>query len=164
MRKSLLLILLFISVALITTSCAIGNGRINVDKEAEKLTEELMECLGNNDTKGLKELFCDVVAESDGFDDDLKETVEFFEGEVDSYNIDGKISEESKDDGKYSMAFVAVHIKDVKTSDGKTYKVRFDAFLVNQDNPEYVGISEINIESDDESEFKLGDYNLTDPQ
>ncbi len=161
MRRTGFLLTLLISSALITSGC--GTNSPNVKEEVNKQCEELMDCFGKDDTNGIKELFCPVVSDSQNFDSNLLGAVEFFEGTVTSYDIKGIGSDQKTEYGNTKSLHVSAKIWDIETSTGQSYKITYYAYIVNSDNPEYVGISEIQIKSEDGKEFKLGDYSLANP-
>ncbi|MBO5017148.1 MAG: DUF5104 domain-containing protein [Bacteroidaceae bacterium] len=162
MRRTRVLFTLLISSALITSGC--GTNSPNVKEEVNRQCEELIDYLGKDDTNGLKELFCSVVSDSQNFDSNLLEAVEFFDGTVTSYDIKSIGSDQKTDHGNTEIIHVSPKIWDIETSTGKSYKISYYAYIVNSDNPEYVGISEIQIKSEDGNEFKLGDYSLANPR
>lgn len=153
---------MLISTALIFSGC--GTNKPNVDEEVNKQCEELMKLLGKNDIDGIKEMFCTAVSDSPNFDNDLADAVEFFDGEVDSYDLKGIGSDEKTEHGDTVIIHVSPKIWNIETSSGNSYKVSYYAYIVNSDNPEYVGISEIQIKKDDGKEFKLGDYSMANPE
>lgn len=136
---------------------------VNADSEAKEQCEDLIEYFSNNDTDGIKAMFCTAVAESNNFDNDLLEAVEFFEGEVSSYDIKAIGSDEKTEHGKQVVVHVSPKIWDIKTSAEKSYKLSFYSYIVNSEHEEYVGISEILIENNDGKSFKLGNYSLANP-
>lgn len=162
MRKIRLIITLLISSTLITSGCGISSP--NVKEEVNKQCEELMDCFGKDDTNGIKKLFCPVVSDSPNFDNNLLEAVEFFEGTVTSYDIKGIGSDQKTERGNTESIHVSPKIWEIETSSGQSYKISYYAYIVNSDNPEYVGISEIHIKSEDGKDFKLGDYSLANPK
>lgn len=136
---------------------------VNVDEIAKEQSVELVNLLSENDTDGIREMFCTAVSDSDRFNNDLLEAVEFFEGEVLSYDIKAIGSDEKSERGKLVIAHISPKIWDIKTNAEKRYRLSFYAYIINSDHPEYAGISEILIESDDGKSFKLGDYSLANP-
>ena len=136
--------------------------RINVKKEVNETVKELFGYLSKDDTESIKNMFCTIVSESDDFDEELSKAVEFFEGEVTSYDITAIGSDEKTERGKIMQLHVSPYIWDIETSAGKSYKIRYYEYIVNSDNAQYVGISEIDIECDN-GFFKLGDLYLADP-
>ncbi len=136
--------------------------RINVKKEVNETVKELFGYLSKDDTESIKNMFCTIVSESDDFDEELSKAVKFFEGEVTSYDLTAIGSEEKAEYGKTIQLHVSPYIEDVETSAGKSYKIRYYEYIVNSDNAQYVGISEIDIECDD-GFFKLGDFYLANP-
>ena len=136
--------------------------RINVKKEVNETVKELFGYLSKDDTESIKNMFCTIVSESNDFDEELSNAVEFFEGEVTSYDLTAIGSEEKAEYGKTMQLHVSPYIEDVETSAGKSYKIRYYEYIVNSDNAQYVGISEIDIECDN-GFFKLGDLYLADP-
>ena len=136
---------------------------VDADSQAKRQCSQIMELFSNNYTDGIKAMFCTAVSGSDGFEDDLREAVEFFEGEVSSYDIKAIGSDEKSEKGRQVYVHISPKIRDIKTNSGKTYKLSYYSYLVDSEHEEFVGISEIVIENDDGSSFTLGDYQLVDP-
>lgn len=162
MKKIKYLILLIFPLILTFSGCR--SKSLNVKKEANEQCRILLDCFSKNDTDGIKALFCSAVSDSANFDNDLLEAVEFFEGEVTSYDLTAIGSDQKSEYGKTKTLHVSPKIRDIETSAGKSYKISYYAYLINSDNQEYVGISEIQIKSEDGKVFRLGNYSLANPK
>ncbi len=133
-------------------------GRVNTNVKAKKYCENIVTYLGEDDTSSLKNMFCETIVSQSDFDAKVQEAVDFFDGKSISYDITAIGSKESISRGKQSVLSLSASIQDVKTTAEKTYKIRFNSYLIYKDNKSYEGISEISIESDNGETYVLGDY------
>lgn len=162
MKNVKIILVLIASLVIFTTGC--DSQDYDIKRETNEQCSELLDCLSKNDPDGIKELFCTAVSNSKNFDDDVLKAVAYFDGEVSSYDIKSIGSDEKSENGKVVTIHISPKLWDVETSTGKNYKISYYAYLVNSDNPEYIGISEILIKCSDGTEFKLGDYSISNPQ
>ena len=65
----------------------------NYYRVGDEETEELFSYLNTKDSEGLKSMFCEIITHSDNIDEQIQKALEFFEGELISYNRNGGASE-----------------------------------------------------------------------
>ncbi len=148
----------FIIFAMLISLCGCGNNRIDPDIQAQKDCENIIECLSNNNTESLKNMFCNTIKTQSDFDVKVQEAVDFFDGEVISFDVTAIGSMATIYRGKQTVLRISPYIWDVKTNTDKIYKIRFYSYLVCEDNKEKVGISELSIECSNGKKYVLGDY------
>ena len=98
--KKLILFLTLSSVLLFCSGCKIE--RIDINSETKNQCEQILDYLSNNDSEGLKDLFCKTVSSESDFDNQLSEALELFDGSVVSYDIRSTGANERIVDGKQS--------------------------------------------------------------
>ena len=142
-----------------------GGVHVNPDKVSKEQFEQVLDYLSNDDTKGLKEMFCEKIKSSNKIDLDkqLDETMEFFDGKVESYDDFTKPNIEKIEGGAQKEVSIMPSAT-VKTDTGKSYKVRFNAYIVYKEDKEKVGISDIHITTSDEKGLTVGDYYIVNPE
>ena len=154
--KKLILFLTLSSVLLFCSGCKIE--RIDINSETKNQCEQILDYLSNNDSEGLKDLFCKTVSSESDFDNQLSEALELFDNSVVSYDIRSTGANERIVDGKQSEIHISPHICDIKTDKDKTYSIRYYSYLINVEEPDYQGLSELSIECEDGQIFVLGNY------
>ncbi len=96
-----------VCILLLTTSCSIGNSRVdmlNKNNDSEKVEEILLktfEYIEEENYKGMKNLFSkQAQSEVKDFDSDIKYLFDFFEGDVLEWESDGSSTSERIKSGK----------------------------------------------------------------
>lgn len=124
-----------------------------------------MDYLSNQDSVGLKSMFCKTIISTDNFDEEIQQALNFFDGAVTSHgSIVGGIGGRVTESGKTIMYDISPHIKDIETDSGKLYDIRFYCWLVNVDYPDKIGFSKLQIISSDGDECIIGDFYLVNPE
>lgn len=154
--KKLILFLTLSSVLLFCLGCEIG--RIDINSETKNQCKQILDYLSSNDSEGLKDLFCKTVSSESDFDNQLSEALELFDGSVVSYDIRSTGANERIVDGKQSEIHISPHICDIKTDKDKTYCIKYSSYLINVEEPDFQGLSELSIECEDGQIFVLGSY------
>ena len=111
----------------------------------------LIESIENRDTDSIINMFCEYRKKSGELSGEIEKFLEFIDGDIVSYDepygfeagwssreMEGVV--ESKLEGR---------IENIKTSTGKTYRVRFYSYDIYKYNPEYVGVYQIVIHDED---------------
>lgn len=143
-------------IAIITmTSCK------SVPKEmgVNEYSKEVLRCFDEEDSEGLKALFCAEIQNTHNLDKEIAEAMEFFEGKVISYddNFNGR-SGQSVDDGEVTEKHFVPIIDDITTDSGVTYKITFYYYKVNTKDENRVGINNIVIRNKDtDTRYIIGD-------
>lgn len=120
---------------------------------------QVLNCFKEKDKKALKALFCDVSKESDTLDDEIQIAMEFIDGEIESYNENIVGGEQtSYEDGKIRKQSLDAYMQKIETDSGCIYSIRTYAYTKNEDEPEKIGISKIQIKLEDGEEIVIGEY------
>ena len=144
--KKLILFLTLSSVLLFCSGCE--SGRIDINSETKNQCKQILDYLSSCDSEGLKDLFCKTVSSESDFDNQLSEALELFDGSVVSYDIRSTGANER----------ISPHICDIKTDKDKTYSIQYYSYLINVEEPDFQGLSELSIECEDGQIFVLGNY------
>ena len=148
--KKILIIVLCVCLLL-------GTGCINEDTEGNKIGDEIIRCLNEDDTQGLKDVFCAESQISKDLDDQIQAGMDFFDGKVaqsNAANVDGG---ESVRDGETIKQDYRIHYNELKTDTGKTYEVICQGFFICEEDTDVVGVSEIDIYDEDGNVCKIGE-------
>lgn len=138
---------------------------LQIYEEPQKYCEEILSCLEKKDEKSLKSMFCQtIIFNSSTLDDEIKNAINFFDGDIISYQNPLYPSTESFRDGKLVEYSVSPSIHDIKTSSNNIYNIKFYFKVVSIDNPDKLGISEILITDEDGNECQIGDFYIVNPE
>ena len=138
---------------------------VNPDKASKEQFEQVLDYLNDDDTEGLKDMFCEKIKSSSEIDLDkqLDEVMEFFDGKVVLYDDFTKPNIEKTEFGGPKEISIMPSAT-VKTDTGKSYEINFHAHIVYKEDEEKVGISEIVIQTDDKEKIIVGDYYIVNPE
>ena len=89
--------------------------------------------------------------------------MEFFEGKIDSYDDLTTPNIEKVEGGRQVEVRISPSIN-VTTTNGQTYEIRLNSCLVNVEDEEKVGISEIHMKRSDGKEINIGNYYIVNPR
>ena len=156
-RNKLLFGLLILLCISLTTGCS-KFSFISSDTEGYEMSKDLLGYLENDDAEGIKSMLCDITKSSPDIDEEILTALEFFDGKVTSRDREQVASEESVTNGQIEYLILSSYIKNIETDKEETYKIRFYAQLVNSENPNKVGITEIIITDKDGNECVIGAY------
>lgn len=135
------------------------NGRfINSEKIAKQQCKEILRCLDDNDSDGLRSMFCNKSKAYLTLDKQIQDAMDFFEGRTISYNILLSSGGTSYENGVITSCDIYPFIKDIVTDAQKKYRIRFCEYIVCKENSDKEGISEIIIESEDGKECVIRTY------
>ena len=138
---------------------------IGSDNEGEKKSNELLGYLESNNYEGLKNMFCEKIQSSKGFDEQVQLVLDFFEGEIISLDSIEILTNSgySRENGNYTTFDIRPHITNIETNAEKIYEIWFSSWIVNTDYEDRVGISQLIIEDESGDECIIGDYYLVNP-
>lgn len=158
MRKNIILLLL--TTLIMITGCNTNN--VDTDNLAQEHSEKLLELLSNEDANGIKDMFCDIVSNSSDLDNQINKVMQVFDGKIVSYSTPIIASKEHSEHMKQQEVQFSSTICDVNTDTNNSYTIYFYEYLINEEYPEYIGISEIQIvnNSKEDSMLKVGNYYL----
>ena len=132
--------------------------------EADKKIEELLGYLSNNDAVGIKSMFCEAINSVSFLDKQIKEALDFFEGKMISYVDIGPNVGKKTERGKITKLNIFVSTTEISTTADRIYEIRFSSYLINDEYPDRIGISEITIVDENEKECVIGDFYLVNPE
>ncbi|MDD3137764.1 MAG: DUF5104 domain-containing protein [Lachnospiraceae bacterium] len=155
MRRNILKLVFVMAAAIIFLN---GCGPIMYDYAGAE-SKKLMGYLSDEDAESLKAMFCEKTQSTDNFDEQIKTAMDFFDGEIISWNENiGGGEQKSTRKWKTVMHDISPYITDIKTDTGKTYEILFYDYLVNAEHEDFVGISELDITADDGSKCVVGEF------
>lgn len=144
--KKIFYILSIICCCLLLSGCTFVESSRN-------LGEDVLKCFDNDDVSGLKELFCSAtVARNEDIEEQIKDAFDFYEGKSTTYGSITAPEERSIRNGRVVKINSNPFILDIETDEGKKYDIKIYAYTINEEHPDFVGISEINIYTRDEND------------
>jgi hypothetical protein len=111
------------------------------------------------DVTTLKEMFCPYININHNLEDEIEKAFEFFDGEIVS-DGDKHFLEEAggtTENGKTITSRIQPEIRHIKTDSEKEYEIVFNEYLINGDNPDYIGITRITITNEDGVKYMIGE-------
>lgn len=159
MKKYWLLFL--IGFVIILSGCGANTKTsINSNKEVKKTANTIFDCLNNDDCETMKELFCESSRESSTLDEQITEAFDFFDGKIVSHDSLEGIGTSGKtvENGEITKLDASPFIQHIKTDSNKEYEIRFYQYIINDEFPEKVGVSEISIKEVHGEEIIIGEY------
>lgn len=144
---------------------AVENFNYNPRKIANDMLEELLVALKNNDNEKIKTMFAqDLINSNDNIDEEIQNAVDFFEGNIVSYDYVGTpASGESYREGELVYARIGSAYTESVVTDVDTYTISFAAVIVNKNKPSQEGFWRIWIRNSDDERIQIGsdDYDLS---
>jgi len=118
----------------------------NMDDNLKRRCAKMLKALSENDKETIKSMFSKKVKKRKELDKEIDKAMEFFEGKVleyDSYVSGG--DEVSVDNGKITFFTLSIQIESVKTDKNKTYVIVGLYYVVNDKDPDSIGLRYISI-------------------
>ena len=119
---------------------------VTPEELAEQKGCEIMDLLQNNDETGFKDILCErLKGEHRNLDEEIHELFSFIDGDIVSYDdpkIAGGGTDTSETEGDVKK-HIAGQIYNIKTTTNKEYEVFYVFYLINKENPEMLGITDI---------------------
>ena len=152
-KKTVLLI--FLTSTFILTSCSFGGRIVYVgeEKAAKARIKEILSAIENKDKEAMKALFSKkALDEADDFDEGVEYLFDFFQGDLQSWEIDAWSSGESIERGKKSIMLRAWYIV---TTDKEKYMFFVIDYIKDTMNPDNAGLYTLRVikAEDEETEF-----------
>ena len=141
----------------------------NLDDNLKSRCAKMLKALSENDKDTVKSMFSKKVKKRKELDKEIDKAMEFFEGKVLEYYSGVSGGDELEvDNGKTTYFSLSIQIKSIKTDANKTYSIYGLYYVVNDDDPDSIGLRYISIyddtnEKEDEistSVVKVGDTNF----
>ncbi len=132
------------------------------EEQTVEYSENLMKILIEKDEAAFKELLCqDILDNHDNIDDEIHQAFNFIEGDIISYDPprSGAMSETTTAEEGAVKRLASCNLENIRTSEGKSYHIRYSYGMINKDHPELLGIVSISIlidseESDSDSKYQ----------
>ena len=179
-RQKILIIIVSFIVLLSLTSCEklLENREITtIEDELEYNLEDtlngrcakMLKALSENDKDTVKSMFSKKVKKRKELDSEIDKAMEFFEGKVLEYHYDVSGGDEMDvDNGKTTFFSLSIQIKSIKTDANKTYSIYGLYYVINDKDPDSIGLRYISIYDDtnekeneiSSSVVEVGDTNL----
>ena len=144
------------------------------------MSTQIVKNFDTRDMNGLKEMFSGKTLEIADIDQQIRSAIDFFEGRA----TFGKVNERSYDgrrgyhisvnenenvlNNKPVSTFIEVHIENIETSENgiaapvnrprKIFEIKFYAYLLNEGNKSYEGISQMIITNNDGQKRIIGNF------
>ncbi|SCP97353.1 DUF5104 domain-containing protein [Anaerobium acetethylicum] len=157
MKKKIKFMLLVYTLFLLS-ACSLRKD-IHSYQKIETECDEIVQYLSEDDTEGLKSMFCNMTRSSSEFDKQIQVAMDYFEGKViehDPFTL--KNDGSSVENGKITRLYSSPHLTGIVTDVGKTYEIKFYSYIINTDDEDKVGISKLTIKTDNGNECIIGEY------
>ena len=144
-------------------TATISNTKSNISKKRmtiEEMCESVLNGIQNEDKTLLKELFCEKIASTHNLDDELTSFYNFIDGKFiffTDYHKDLRYGSES-DKGTYVKYHISVKIRSARTDTDKEYVIEFYANLVQDNEPDKIGLEYIVIKNSEGEKLWVGEY------
>lgn len=108
------------------------------------MAEDIITYLDNKDKDSIKALFAPQIAQKYNLDGQIDRIFKIYDGASISYEVEtsGEKSKHIKD-GKYLYLEFDCSIKNIQTDNGKTFSIYIIRCLVDDDNPDNIGLNKI---------------------
>ncbi|MCH5185107.1 MAG: DUF5104 domain-containing protein [Oscillospiraceae bacterium] len=109
------------------------------ERETFKYCETIVGAIKAGETEPIKELFCDEVQNSPGFDDKIKELIEFADGNIVYCDEPYIYTDDDSDKGDKNVYYTGL-TENIKTDTGKTYSIFLENCCKNKNSPNETGL------------------------
>ena len=114
-------------------------------KYLDELSAEIVRCLDEKDSEGLKALFCDNAKNNNSeIDLQIQDVFNTYDSKSESFYVTQKSSEGGYRDGVYYDKSFTPHIR-ITTSEGKEYTVSYILYTVYDDDKGKIGINALGL-------------------
>ena len=118
----------------------------NLDDNLKRRCAKLLKALSEKDKDAVKSMFSKKVKKRKELDSEIDKAMEFFEGKVLEYNSSVSGGDEiNVDNGKITFFTLSIQIKSIKTDANKTYSIYGLYYVVNDKDPDSIGLRYISI-------------------
>lgn len=147
MNTKKIFIISLMPILLFLVGCDSSNEKnIPPDEMARLQSEEIMECVVNKDVETFKKMFSKNITKTPNFDANIFKFLNFINSEIISYDTPrGSLNCENTKTGKVIEQGLSGEIENIKTDTGKTYRISFYSYSINEENPESIGIIDVAI-------------------
>lgn len=141
MLKKICIVIISVTTLLLTGCNFDGEEYKTPSQQAEELQSDIIECFINKDKETLKSYYSKYVIENyTNIDTQIDEAFDFIDGEIVSY--DEPFPSEC---GGMEKKSYGAQTQNIITDKGTEYKISFEGWLTNEEEPEKVGVSYIRV-------------------
>ena len=154
MRK---LIIVFVTISLtLFCGCAVRTQDVTSGRE---LGKEVLRCFDEEDSEGLKALFCAEIQNTHNLDKEIAEAMNLYEGTMISCGKALVSGGEAVDNGKLTDKHIGSSVDEIKTNQGKEYEIVTHSYLIYDKNPRCIGITYLKLFDESTGEMvQIGEY------
>jgi len=137
---------------------------IDDEKYNEETLKEILECFDNKDSERLKAMFSKSVAATCDLDKEIESAFDMYNGKSVSYDSIFDYGPSGHTEyGRWVKKYTEAKMKKIKLDTGKTYSIYFCKEIVNDENPDEIGIRHINLKDKDSTgdECRIGEKSTT---
>ena len=110
--KKLILIIMALLLLILNT------GYRSATDPGYEQASEILRCFDEEDSEGLKSLFCEEIQNTHNLDEDIKNALDIYQGKTISYKIIGGTGGETDENGKIVLKDENIQIGEIKNDTG----------------------------------------------
>ena len=119
-------------------------------EQTEKILLKIIECFDNKDKESIKAMFSVKIAKEFDLDSLIDKAFEIYNGKSVSYEINkGSTAGSAKTDGTYTFLEYDGKLENIKMDNSKSFSIRMSRCVVNDDDPDEIGLTRITLRRDD---------------
>lgn len=160
--RILKIIICYLITLLLFTSCSVPTSSTS-HRTAKEQCDEIVRCFNEKDTDALKSMFCNtvVLSKSTDIEQQIENVYILFDNEkIVSYEIISGSESRSEDKGEVTKLEIYPIIRPAILSNDDEYEIYFYSYIVDKENCNNEGISEITICDKNDNEYKIGNVRL----
>lgn len=132
--------------------------KINENSITNNQAIEILQCFDTKDAESLKKMFSPEIIATHDLDTEITGAMAFYDGTSVSYEIINGGSGKSIREGNITEFRMSYAIEKICTDKNKSYIISPSVYVVNETNPQYVGIMYIVIIDNSGNEFEIGEW------
>lgn len=156
--KKLLTIILLLIITLTVSGCMFIKDKTK--SKAYDKSVEIIRCFDEEDSEGLKKLFCEHTRNSSDIDKEIEEAFTLYDGKSESFEFayNGGVAGSWRD-GKAIDEHIEPEIQDISTELGNIYRVYYHEYLTYEKDENCVGITHMIIfDENTDKKIQIGEY------
>ena len=153
-------------IAVMLVGCTLPDGSyVTPEQLTEQKGCEILNLLQDNDETGFKDILCQRLKdEHRNLDEEIHELFSFIDGDIVSYDdpyIAGGGTNTSETEGDVKK-YIGGEIRHIKTTTDKEYAVFYVFYLIDKDQPEMLGVSDVCISLEDAHYDQINGYDTNE--
>ncbi len=153
--KRLCTFLLMMLVITLTGCLNSGKSTMTPEKATKEQGIKIMESIKNKDAQALKSILCPYIqSHHQNLDNEISGLFEFIDGVIisnDAPKANPSAGTTTAEEG-WVERYTTGNIRNIKTSTNRVYSITYSYYLVNKKHPEQLGITDIVISKENETE------------